>query len=109
MGYNMGYYRLNGRKVELAALKMDDLPPDELKALWDMSARRVALDEPGPYRVSTVFLVVDHGYGGEPMLFETLSAFGSEEPFIERCGTCDEAEAMHAAAVARMQARANGE
>lgn len=38
-----------------------------------MPERRVAADEPVPgVRVSTVFLGLDHGFGGTPLLYETM-------------------------------------
>jgi hypothetical protein len=60
--------------------------------------RRVAYTEVGPWRVSTVFLGLDHSFGGRPpLLFETLVF--PEGSYIEddgdRCSTWTEAEAMH--------------
>lgn len=42
--------------------------------LLDFDARRVALEQIGPYRVSTVHLVSDHSFfdGGPPLIFETM-------------------------------------
>lgn len=51
--------------------------------LADQEARRVGLDQIGPYMVSTVFLVLDHGLGqGKPVLYETMvfSADAWHEP-----------------------------
>jgi hypothetical protein len=40
----------------------------------DAERRRVGLDQIGPFRVSTVFLALDHNYSdrGDPILFETM-------------------------------------
>lgn len=47
-------------------------------------------------RVSTVFLGLDHSFGGRcPMLFETMVFGGQLNGEQERCSTYDEAEAMH--------------
>lgn len=51
-------------------------------------------------KVSTVFLGIDHsfGYGGPPVLFETMIFGGEQDGYQERCCTYDEAIAMHAKA-----------
>lgn len=60
--------------------------------------------------VSTVFLGIDHGYGGKPLLFETMAFWQGGRPGVEvadndgctifeRYATWDEAEAGHARAV----------
>lgn len=57
---------------------------------------RVLLDElPNDVRVSTVFLGLDHGFGGPTLLFETMVFRGEQW----RYGTRAEALAGHAAAV----------
>jgi hypothetical protein len=56
-------------------------------------------------RISTVFLGMDHQMGdGPPLLFETMVFGGEHDQFQERCSTWDEAEAMHARAVAMVRA-----
>ncbi len=65
--------------------------------------RHVAQTQVGKCQVSTVFLGLDHNYGGTPpLLFETM-IFGhwSNEEYQTRCSTWEEAEAQHAEAVAR--------
>lgn len=70
---------------------------------------RVALDEVGDYRISTVFLWLDHNYMNrmlhidnklEPQVFETM-IFGTKEydDYIERCGTRAHAIQQHETAV----------
>jgi hypothetical protein len=61
------------------------------------SERIVKQENIGDFRVSTVFLGLDHQYGdGPPLLFETMVFSrdgGGEEQ--ERCSTWDQAVAMH--------------
>jgi hypothetical protein len=56
----------------------------------------------GNARISTVFLGIDHSYlgGGPPILFETMVFGGRLDDFMNRCATWEEAETMHAEAVA---------
>jgi hypothetical protein len=71
-------------------------------ARWFETADRHVADEiVNGYRVSTVFLGIDHGFPGDgpPLLFETMvfpnSGASLEEQFCERAATWDEAEACH--------------
>ena len=52
--------------------------------------------------ISTVFLGIDHNHFGKgpPLLFETMIFGGRMDDYQNRCSTWDEAEAMHAEAVA---------
>ena len=86
--------------------------PDIYKAakfFEDFKARIVAKTElPGGLEVSTVFLGLDHGWRDEaPQLFETMVFDGSTSDKLGndvdqwRCSTWTEAEAQHAAAVAK--------
>ena len=69
--------------------------------------RRVAYDEVGPLRVSTVFLGIDHRWGdeGPPLVFETM-IFGEDalhpwaSTYCMRGSTWTEALMMHARALA---------
>lgn len=69
-------------------------------------AFRVGRDEIGPWTVSTVFLGVDYNPGGKPVLWETMT-FGPE-PFDKQVARCsggrEQAEAMHADMIARVEA-----
>lgn len=69
---------------------------------FEKADRHVAQDElPGGVRVSTVFLGVDHSFGGpEPLLFETMIFGGKLDQEQWRYSTREEAEAGHAAALA---------
>lgn len=79
-------------------LPYGELPPDH-------ADRRVARDELGHVRVSTVFLGLDHRYGpdGPPLVYETM-VFPSDswtEQACERYSTREEALAGHARMVER--------
>lgn len=72
----------------------------------EIGARRVAETIIGDIRVSTVFLGLDHSFGGgPPLLFESM-AFGlpGDDEWQERCTTWEEADAMHAAMCERARA-----
>jgi hypothetical protein len=68
--------------------------------------RRVALTQVGPYRVSTVFLGLDHRFFGDgpPLLFETMS-FGPDDNEVSqlRWSTWAEAELGHMEEVERLE------
>jgi hypothetical protein len=75
----------------------------------NIKARRVGDHTIGNARVSTVFLGLDHSFGdGPPVLFETMVFGGPLDQEQERCCTWEEAEAMHAAMVARVIAAEPG-
>lgn len=83
-------------------IKCDDL----LKwARWfEKADRQIAKNIIGIYRVSTVFLGIDHrfGMGKRALLFETMifgGEFEKDEEYQERCETYEEALAMHKHAV----------
>jgi hypothetical protein len=71
----------------------------ELVRLWEKEdARVVARDTVRGYLVSTVFLSIDHSYGGgPPILFETMVFGGNGEGdvFCDRYATEEEARAGH--------------
>jgi len=78
------------------------VPADLLTwARWfeDGDARRVALDTIGEARVSTVFLGIDHSFGGPPLWFETMVFGGPHDQATFRYATWAEAEAGHAQVV----------
>jgi len=83
--------------------------PDISKwGLWletaDRSVQKTAF---GEVEVSTVFLGLDHSFGGRPMLFETMIFGGPLDGYQERYSTWSEAEAGHdvACALARIYKR----
>lgn len=67
--------------------------------------RRVALDTlAGGVQVSTVFLGIDHSFGGDtPILYETMVFGGVLSDECERYATRKEAEAGHAAMIKRVK------
>jgi hypothetical protein len=73
--------------------------------------RHVAYETIGQYRISTVFLGLDHNIvGGIPHLFETM-VFGPDDYKgidMKRCSTWKEAEAMHKTMVEKVKALING-
>ena len=84
------------------------------KLLADIASRRVGLDElTGPdgelYKVSTVFLVIDHGITGrephQPVLYETGVLTPHEgTKIVERYCTEEEAKVGHEQWVERVRA-----
>jgi hypothetical protein len=62
--------------------------------------KRIARTQIGDVVVSTVFLMIDHGFLDEtPILFETMIFGGEYNDFQERYETWEEAEEGHALAV----------
>ncbi len=45
--------------------------------------------------ISTVFLGIDHGFGGQVLLFETMVFGGKEDGHCERYSTWEDAEKGH--------------
>jgi|SRR6185503_9265685 len=94
----MGFFKLDGKQPVRVA--------DTLEwARWfeDFEGRRVACDEIGDVRVSTVFLGLDHQYGdGPPLLFETMVFGGPLDGEMDRYSTWDEAAAGHVAMTVRV-------
>jgi hypothetical protein len=88
------YYILEGREVV----------PCDVMASWakwfeQCDRRRVAQDNIGVARISTVFLGINYAWGGgPPLVFETRVFGGEHDEFQERCSTYAEAEEMHARA-----------
>ena len=70
-------------------------------AEWFESAERhVAQDEVDGVSISTVFLGLDHQFGGgPPLLFETMIFGGKHNDYQERCSTWEQAVAQHAEAL----------
>jgi hypothetical protein len=70
-------------------------------AKWiETSNRRVAEDTIGDVRISTVFLGLNHSFGGpSPLLFETMIFGGPHDQHQARCTFWDDAVKQHAEAV----------
>ena len=76
-------------------------------ARWFETANRIVRrDTLTPHgMVSTVFLGADHAFGGgAPILFETMIFGTTLDGYCERCSTWEQAETMHAAALASARA-----
>ena len=92
------YYILDGHKAVLCSFMT--------WAKWfGSSDRHVANTEVGPFRVSTVFLGLDHQFtaDGPPMIFETMlfdEDHKATDDYQTRCATWEQAEVMHKEAVA---------
>lgn len=68
---------------------------------FETANRHVAQETVGDVRVSTVFLGLNHRIGpGEPLLFETMVFGGPHDGHQDRCATWEQAEGLHAEAVA---------
>lgn len=97
---------------------VDDI--EEWVRWFKSNDRRVAEDHVGPYRVSTVFLGLDHNFAGlfgggdpTPIVFETMvfAAAGRHDVHdcdTERCSTWDEAVAQHERIVTRLKQELSG-
>lgn len=74
----------------------------QVKDFFETDRKRVAYDEFGGVRVSTVFLPIDHSFRSEgpPVVFETM-IFGDDKnlDYQTRCSTWGEAVKMHERAV----------
>jgi hypothetical protein len=85
---------------------VNDVPtpePDLKKwGMWFETAdRRVALTQVGDSTVSTVFLALDHNFGGgTPILYETM-VFGADDrdELMRRYATVEEAQEGHESVV----------
>jgi hypothetical protein len=82
--------------------------PEAFRAHGGKFWQRVAEDYVGPYRVSTVFLGIDHGFDpeGPPILFETMVfCKGFDEEIQKRYATWDEAIAGHQTIIRELESR----
>ena len=63
---------------------------------FETAERHVANDRLGEAQISTVFLGIDHNFGGgRPILFETMIFGGEHDGYQERYHTWKEAEKGH--------------
>ena len=102
----MRYYKLDGHtpvRVETLKAWADEVAQhDRITALTAIDPWRVDVTKIDEVVISTVFLGVDYRMSrrGSPLLFETKVFGGSLDHFQNRCATWDNAERMHAEAVA---------
>ena len=80
--------------IEKKAYPVDDII--KWGRAMENDSRRVAQTQVGDVNISTVFLGLDHGFGGKVLLFETM-AFDpkGDEKMCERYETWEEAERGH--------------
>lgn len=73
-------------------------------ATWFEKADRVvSKTQVGDVEVSTVFIGLDHSFGGsKPLLFETMVFGGKHDQDVQRYGTWEEAELGHNAMVVKV-------
>lgn len=74
------------------------------KLMEDWDYRRIGLWKGKVYRVSTVWLGLDHNWGnGEPLIFETMVFKGKDSMDLdmERYSTLEQAQGGHKAMVAK--------
>ena len=62
---------------------------------FESQDRVVAKTTKGLVEVSTVFLGIDHSFGGKPLLFETMIFGGKRNGEIHKYSTWEEAEKSH--------------
>lgn len=80
----------------------NDLP--EWAQQFGSAERVIAQDQLGDVLVSTVFLGLDHSFGGAvPILYETMIFGGPHDGYQERYATRDDAEAGHKVALAKVR------
>ena len=85
-----GNYILVGKEPK----QIDDIL--EWARQFETSNRIVEQTQIGDMKVSTVFLGLDHSFGGgEPLLFETMIFGGAEDGYQDRYSTWDEAVKGH--------------
>jgi len=81
------------------------IEPDLLTwAMWlETAERTVAKDTIGDSEISTVFLGLDHAFGGgKPLLYETLVFGGALNQAMDRYSTLEEAQNGHEQMVLRV-------
>jgi hypothetical protein len=98
----MKFYILDGDKTPRLVTS------EEWAAEWastEIADRRVREDTVGDVYVSTVFVGIDHRFfgPGDPLIFETMIFDGPHDGECARSSTWEEAEEMHAEAVARVK------
>lgn len=67
--HGVRYFSRSGRPISMRDWCRIKAWDDETN---DRDYTRVAADDVGPYLISTVWLGLDHGFGGPPLIFETM-------------------------------------
>lgn len=90
------YYDRQGNRITMM---------DWAQRFEDRERKRVAFDTVGGVEVSTVWLGLNHQFGdGPPLIFETMVFGGEDDGWQDRYSTEAEAEAGHAAVLAKIRA-----
>ena len=102
MGIGKIYYKLvNKKPVKMSSDEFLRNP-----GVFDIENRTVQKTKFGDVNILTVFLAIDHSFGGdEPVLFETMIFGGPLNDWQERAKTWDEAVQTHNKAVGLVKAR----
>jgi hypothetical protein len=91
------YYVLEGHETR-------QVDPETWAVALSKTDRHVADEMVGDVRISTVFLGIDHNFGGGiPLLFETMVFGGELDQSQDRYSTWNEAEAGHKVWVDRVK------
>lgn len=103
------WYVLNPDHTVRPAIMADDgMPLKSELALMYGHERHLDFTEIHARRfVSTVFLGLDHGFGGPPIVFETMVFTDGKGGDMERYSTYDEAMAGHKVMVEKVRKRYN--
>ena len=84
------YYKLQGKDI----VKCKDI--NEWVKFMEIKKRILFVDVISDATISTVFLGLDHNFGGGiPVLFETMIFGGKSDNYLERYSTWDDAEEGH--------------
>ncbi len=95
---------MNGKYILWGKIPIPVEDPIEWAKGLEEENRRVGKDFIGEVMISTVFLGLDHSFGGgPPLLFETMIFGGELEGWQERCSTWEQAEEMHKKAMAMVR------
>jgi hypothetical protein len=86
----------NGRYVLKGKIPVECKDINEWAKCFEDKNRIIAQTNGCGVRVSTVFLGLDHAFGGgKPLLFETMMFKNGHGDDTGRCSTWDEAETQH--------------
>lgn len=102
-------------KASMQCYKLIDKKPvpitvEETAEVFAKGDRIVAKTHIAGVNISTVFLVIDHSYGGvKPILFETLVFGGNKDGELNRYATWGEAEDGHKVMVELVKANLTDE
>ena len=92
---------MNGQYILVDGEPVEEFDLIKWGRFMQSETRKVALDEVGGIKISTVFLGLDHSFGGwVPVLWGTMIFGGKHDQYQERYTTKQKALEGHAKAVA---------